>query len=500
MKNYSIKNVIEKCLIAFLVLFLFNNCDKKPDTWDLRPEDQVITDYILNNSDQYSEFGKLLEKTGISKKLSLGVPLTLFLPTNEAMIAYYKEKNVSSYLDFDSIFQVNLVYNHIIQAEISSGDIGLGAIRVENALGDKLASEFGGSNYADIIINKKSKIIRRDIRLSNGFIHIIDKVIEPVTQTVFQLLESNPSYSIFTGGLVKSGLSDTLKRVQIPYGVKQARVKFTILAVPDTMYSRFGINSVNDLINHFTTDPDHITDRGNDFYRYMEYHCLGGSYYFSDFISKLYPVLSFENNLSFTVTNDYKINFDKKTGEYTGFISDLSNIPAKNGAIHTVNTLLPVFEPAPTGVLFETTDYFDLKNSGDFFGKSYMKWSDGQNTFEKIKWEGDYLQYYYKNHNLPGEGLLNFDCLNMTGFFWIEITTPIIMKGKYAVSGNIWPGRCGYAVYIDGVKTGTVLSGDPYPPKMGNVEWTKTGEHKIKLVAITAGGLFWDTVTFTPIK
>jgi hypothetical protein len=314
------------------------------------------------------------------------------------------------------------------------------------------------------------------------------------------VLASNPSYSLFTEGLVRSGLSDTLQVIVFPYGSKEARTKFTVLAVPDSMYNRVGIYSITDLINYYSPGDNNITNLENGFYRYMEYHCLGGIFYLSDLTTKLYPILSFDNNISITVTNDYKLNFDKETGNYTGFITDLSNIPAKNGAIHTVNSLLPVYMPPPALVVFETTDYFDLKNGGDYFGDHYMKWSDGQNTFEKIKWEGDYLQYYYKDHALAASGLLNFDCLNMNGYWWIEITTPKIMKGKYSVSGNIWPGHMDYAVYIDGVKTAVVLTSDQGAPKMGEVIFTKTEEHKIKLVAITAGGLFWDTVTFTPIK
>ena len=53
------------------------------------------------------------------------------------------------------------------------------------------------------------------------------------------------------------------------------------MAVPDTLYQQNGINSIEDLINTYTDEPDSITQLQNDFYRYMEYHCLGGTYYLS---------------------------------------------------------------------------------------------------------------------------------------------------------------------------------------------------------------------------
>jgi hypothetical protein len=44
--------------------------------------------------------------------------------------------------------------NHIIGGIIETGDIGLGAIREVNAIGDYIVSEFEGS---DIILNKTAK-------------------------------------------------------------------------------------------------------------------------------------------------------------------------------------------------------------------------------------------------------------------------------------------------------------------------------------------------------
>jgi hypothetical protein len=89
----------------------------------------------------------------------------------------------------------------------------------------------------------------------------------------------------------------------------------------------------------------------------------------------------------------------------------------------------------------------------------------------------------------------------MNGFWWIEITTPKVMRGSYRVTANLWSGQMDYEVYIDGVKTATVSSSDPAKTtSWGEFTWTNTVEHKIKIVNISWGLLFWDTVIFTPIK
>lgn len=481
-----------------LLLLVFFGCVQEPILWTVDSKEQVITDYV-DSHDQYAEFGKLLKGAGLNSLLRVRGPFTLFLPDNEAMNNYYQENNTS--FDQLNVEQMKkLVYNHLVLNELQSSDFGLGALRDTNAIGDYLVTEFQGS---DVIINKQSKVTKRDIRTANGYIHQVDKVIDLVTINVYDRLKADPAFSLFAQGLELSGLKDTLQKISSVYGQKLGvdqymRTRFTILAVPDKVYAdSLGITTIDQLIAHFTTSRDSIKYKVNPFYRYMEYHCMGGTFYLSDFQTKLYPILSSDNNISVVILEDYKLNVDGKTKRYTGFDVAASNIPAKNGAIHVLNNVLPVIQPDPTVFTFDTTDYPEIKQ-GDFYGKYYMKWSDGQNTFPKIKWKGDYLQYYYKNHDAPVQ--LNYDCLNMNGFWEIEITTPKVMKGTYTLSGYVWSGNIDFEVYVDGVKSATVPRSGPDRAPWGEFTWTTTAEHKIKLINITWGILFWDTVIFTPVK
>jgi len=51
------------------------------------------------------------------------------------------------------------------------------------------------------------------------------------------------------------------------------------------------------------------------------------------------------------------------------------------------------------------------------------------------------------------------------------------------------------------VHTATIKKTDPArTTSWGEFVWNKTEEHKIKVVAISWGMLFWNTVIFTPIK
>ena len=168
MKN-KILNTIIRGSKLLLVVLLLNSCNEEPVLWDVKSTQQVISEFVAEDA-EFSEFNGLLESTGLNSLLAVRGPFTLFLPSNEQMNAFYAKKGVGSYADFTPEFQRQLALNHIILAQIETGDIGLGAIREVNAIGDYIVSEFDG---ADIILNKDSKIIKRDIRASNGVIHLI---------------------------------------------------------------------------------------------------------------------------------------------------------------------------------------------------------------------------------------------------------------------------------------------------------------------------------------
>ena len=490
------------CIVLFLTaLLILNSCKEEPQLWKVDSEQQVIGDFIASNPDDFSEFNKLIELAGMKALLKIRGPYTVFLPRNEAMMDYYTLKGVDRLEDLTPDILDELCRNHFVANFISSGDIGLGALNEINGLGDYLASEFDG---ADIVISKYSRIIKRDIYCSNGVIQVIDKVLDPVKEDIFSVVSADPSYKIFSDGLSLTGLKDTLQIITFPYGNKVARTRFTVLAVADTIYMRYGINSVEDLIDWCGADPDSVQYLNNPFYRYMEYHCLNGSYYLSNLETGVYPILSRDNNVAFTIDTDYKINYDRDSKLYTGFNIPASNTPAKNGALHSVNDILPAINPVPARVLFETTDFFDLKQ-GDYYQKYYIRFFDGENDLEKIKWRGNYLQYYFQQNNTA---ILSRDCLAIQGGWWeISITFPKVMKGAYEVHlfQPNWGDVTDCVVSLDGVPTGYTYTG-AYGTGVGGLQkvadavFETTSEHTITIRNIMAGMVFWDYVEFIPVN
>jgi len=490
-------------------LLLISGCEEvNPVLADVASQEQTIVQYVLDekNSDKYSLFGEIIIHAGLKNLLSVRGPYTLFLPDNNAVRAYFDDHGITSTQEMSQELSKVLVYNHLTDIAIESGDIGLGALAKLNALGDYLSSEFVGS---DIYINKTARINDRDVFVANGVIHAVDKVVEPVYDDVLTILESKQNYSIFTEGLKRTGLQDTLKLIEFNYGKFKARTRYTIFSVADEVFQAAGINSIDELIALYTDEPDKISQHDNGFFKYMEYHCVTGTFFLNHLEKKAYPIISNENFISVSLDNDYELN--KSEEEYTSFNLAGSNIPAKNGVIHSIDDLLPASVPVPWKVTFDITDYIDFRES-DFYKKRetigasgfiFQKFTDGQNTFEYLKWTGDYLQYYFNPGDWKAPDYINGDCLNMAGFWTIEVTVPRIMKGKYLINAFTRVGPdC--LIYIDGVLQEHLYKmsegGDNVIARyIGTVDWTESSNHTIKLSSINSGLIFFDRLEFTPV-
>jgi uncharacterized surface protein with fasciclin (FAS1) repeats len=489
-----------KLVILFLIVIglLLSYCSKEPAVGTrLNEDDPGVYEYLLSNPDQYSEFAHLIEKTNSVNLLKGLKKITYLVPNNAAMRAYYKEKKVSSLSDFTDDFRQIMLRNHIVPSFQKTKDIYLGALQDTNALGDYLKTDFNGS---DIILNSNAKIITQDILVAENIIQVIDHVIDPETKDIFSLLSENPAFSIFSEGLELTGIKDTLQSITYPYRSKNIRTRYTLLAVADTTYNRFGIYSTNDLINWCGKGTtDNYESKENPFYRYIQYHCLAGTFYLNNFMDKTqYYSISQVNSIAMEVTNDYKINPDVATNKYTGFFIPSSNIPAKNGVIHVINNLLPI--PEFQEFIFETTDYPEFRNAS-FYHKSQSLWVDGQNSFSKIKFLSTRFEYFGTSQ--PSEAYLNGDYLLLTSFKWVELTTPEIPAGHYRISSRMGFTFTGafpsIKVYIDDEYM-TELTENQQIQNLGEVTWPTSGEHRIKIESSELGNMTWDYIVFTPLK
>lgn len=302
----------------------------------------------------------MLRKVNLYNAMNLGNgQFTCFVADNTAVETYLREKT-----DYDSVEEMPadeidfLLRYHIISgAKMASANLML-KLSLPTLTGDYLTAGINIDTQRRYIDNGEDKepsfLVRKDIDLSNGVIHTLDKPLEPLTQSVWDIISGNPSYSIFAGAVESCGLGEWLDNTYRTIGETTIRENKTVLVVSDEVFRSRGINSLDDLKAWFGGgDP---ADKESDLYQFMLYHMmdkLNGYAELTTFPSgyKSMTIYSCSEIKGISVLDTgSSIDFNPQAGaESFRIVEARRDIPAKNGYVHEIDNL---------GVLPETMAHY----------------------------------------------------------------------------------------------------------------------------------------------
>ncbi|BDD11818.1 hypothetical protein FUAX_42500 (plasmid) [Fulvitalea axinellae] len=474
----------------------------------------LVSAYLEQNAD-YSEYYRILERAEMASTLNTDGDYTCFVPNNEAVGNYLADKGISSVEAAEVEDLKLLVRFHTLVSTFSAIDFPNGVLKDSTVSGDYIVTEIGDGGINDITINRQAKILKRDIKVANGMIHEIDKLVDPKTQSVYDVLERSGRFSIFAEAIMQTGLADTLKKVtlELPNGSK-ARTRFTLIAETDELLQSKGIESF-EALKAMYSDTDDITDPANGLYQYVAYHCLPGAYFLNELSSKNY--LTFGKDLiSLVVGEDFRINErENEEGKvWTNFVESESNEPARNGVIHVIDKQMPPYSPPPVDLKWFIGAQPELMAMPgyDKYHFNYYEQMSSVRWFNNL----NYIRVRIK----AGHTFLNMG--HKGGFFWAEFDMPKIVKGKYDVYLNTNPGggRGTVQCFFDGKRLGEPRDltkrdgGDPRSRQinpgeegvlfsseiyLGAVNLKETEEHLVKFITIKGGAFPVDYLRFVPI-
>jgi len=212
---FTKKIVFSVCITLCLLLF-FESC--KEDYVSNLPviEEELIGEYLQNNPNQFSEFTKMLDTTGVLGLLNAYGLYTVFAPTNQAVKEYLATFEDENGLPYTSISQIPIAdikafcFNHIIKGDtIHTEDFSKGALGSQT-----MGQHFLSITYSDtsrtIYVNGKSPIIERDIERHNGIIHVMGMVLAPSRLKIGEIFEGDTLFTIYGQALKKTGLSEIM--------------------------------------------------------------------------------------------------------------------------------------------------------------------------------------------------------------------------------------------------------------------------------------------------
>lgn len=387
----------------FISLFLWTSCVDSDDVGDAYTtfEGQMISNYLDNNTEQFSEFSRLMKQADVYNLLKSYGKYTLFLPTNEALFEYYE----TAPLDPDTLSMKELkklIYYHFIDGETNASkayntyDFQVGAIPTKNMVGRYLYTNFESLQWH---INETVNIVDGDLEMVNGIVHVIDQVLKGNDDLLPELIESDGQYTLYAEALKATGLWEKMLLIEdesyvqpktLPNGAPMSqrdkypdskKYGWTALLETDSILAQYGIEDLDDMrayakevyrklgksdvdderdplnsLNHFvayhfipafvTTDI-FVTTYGYvseyDWFGRKEDICYDGKYTIEQYWPTMAPgtlIQCQKGNLINTTRNPFVEPGLANSNDVIRFIHSESNKDCQNGIVHTLNRLM----------------------------------------------------------------------------------------------------------------------------------------------------------------
>lgn len=486
-------------------------------------EQNTIYDYIVENEEKFSSFLRILEMGGIDRTLSAynpdGIGYTLFLPDNEAISTFIEENN-----DFNSLEDLlsNKAYAtafgkyHAVNIGIHSNDFPFGALP-ENTFSDDFLTvsfviETDTSYYK---INNQAPVIRPNIELSNGYIHIIGSALKPITYPTYNWLEQNAGYSIFKAAADITGFDETMN-LNVKEEDNEER-PFTLFLEHDSVFNKYNINSLDDLINLVSPDEQDYTNPENPLYNFVGYHLIPENHFLDDFVGENTNFSTYsEVPLNINGTGlDILINKGKEVFDtiitppdttiidFIGFNYDASNLVTQSGVIHFIDKIMKQQRPSRANQTFQFYEE-PLFNEFRLELGSYIV--EDSTALTSISYSGSDLFFVQEGESSTA---WSDDYVLMEGDFVIQYTIPKIVQGKYDVilgAQAFSQDNALIEVYIDGKNMGGLIdlssggnANNPFTGiELGTIDFLKYEGHTVEIRTLIPGRLMWDYIRFEP--
>ncbi|HLO58017.1 MAG TPA: fasciclin domain-containing protein [Bacteroidales bacterium] len=528
MKKLFYSLFISICAIIGLAM----SCD--PDTIRIDFEDvekQTIYDYIVQHKDTFSSFLAILEKSGLDKTLSAynpnGDDYTLFLPTNEAIDSFIKDSKYATLNDLlnDEDYIWYFSRYHVVNKGIDKNDFPFGAFSEYTLTDDYLAVSFiieDDSSYYKI--NNQAPVIRPNIEVSNGYIHIVSRALTPITQTTYGWLAAHDGYELFKTAVDTTGLIGLLN---INPKVDEETLPFTLFLEHDSIFYKRGIFSFTQLTNLISPGRTDYSNPLNPLYNWVAYHVLSENMFVDDFqgVSSNYSTYS---DIPLSVDGmgiDIKINKGKEMFDtivhsigdttfinYVGINYDASNVITQSGVIHFIDQILKQHPPSRA---LQTYEFFDRPTFTEYQTLPGTYLIEDSTLLNSITYSGSELNYIKYSEEDNPNGLWSTDCVQLDGDFTFNFKLPKIVQGNYTVylQADFYSPNKENAVveiFIDGKKVGGTidLSSDPQvnasstnpigTKEVGTINFIKYDSHTLTVKSLIPGTFTGDFIRFEP--
>ena len=439
-------------ILGILSIVGFNSCKREHITYSTTSDVNMYS-YLEQNPDQFSMFKQIVDKAGFSTFINTYGTYTLFAPNNTGVTAYLKASGKASVDNIDEATAKKIVSISLIADTINTQLFTDGKMRAPTTSGQFLitgANNVGG--VSSITINRQANVVKGNVRLGNGIVHVIDNVLLPAEQTLAKMVEQNPNYSIFSEALKATGFYDSLN-VAATAATNPSRKFLTLIAQTNAVFNAAGIADFNALKAKYSTKGN-PKDPADSLYLFVAYRVFPELSYLSDVVAaSSHPTLApLEVTTSMLDGEKVLLNNDYFNGILEpGVVLDrtLSDNSASNGVLHSSAANYKIKVRKPTAVYFDFGDQPEIRRSPGLYRgisktQNYEPGELSEVTWINQRTQGFQLFTYRTEPAVPNAGEffygndyvyfgLRFQPSTSGGMSQIEFKTPLLVRGRYKV-------------------------------------------------------------------
>jgi transforming growth factor-beta-induced protein len=273
---------------------------------NVRAEDDIVDTAVKAGS--FKTLAAALGAADLVDALKGKGPFTVFAPTDEAF-AKLPAGTVETLLKPENKGKLAAILTyHVVPGTVLAADV----VKVKGAKslnGQRIDVTVDGSNVSV----DAAKVVKTDIKCSNGVIHVIDSVILPASDTIPVVAENAKSFGTLLAAVKAAGLAEVLS----------GEGPFTVFAPTDEAFAKLPKGTVESLLKPENKDK---------LISILKYHVVAGRVYSEDAVAAKKAATLEGSNIEVSVGKDgAKINSSKLLK---------TDIDASNGVIHVIDAVL----------------------------------------------------------------------------------------------------------------------------------------------------------------
>lgn len=312
--------VFSMLFFALLSSFVFVSCD---DNDDPEPQTPNIVEFAQSDAN-FSLLVDAVVKAELVDVLSGDGPFTLFAPTNQAFQAFLDAAGTGSIDNTPKEVLVEVLTNHVIAGNFSSSDLTTGyqSTLSSTSFGNDITTSVYINTDQGVTINGDITVTGPNNTVSNGIIHVIDKVIASPTVVTFAL--ADPNFSILVAALTIPGLTTDF------VGVLTGDGPFTVFAPTNAAFE--ALLASNPDWNQLSDIPVATLEA------VLLYHVTNAGNVRSTDLSDGQVVSTLSNAATFEIDLDNPMPMIMAGSNNANIIG--TDVQAQNGVVHVIDTVI----------------------------------------------------------------------------------------------------------------------------------------------------------------